>query len=197
MMRTIHLKHLSKMVFSLTECWEDGTWHDEPLGGCDETIQTIEDISSCIASLSSVPDESCAEVAFENIGHKAHFPRWGLDTNRIYFRYSTPDTATDNVDLGVLDRSAPGAAWSAPGVVRSYPHNQDRDQNGSSTVWDFGLGPQEVLLHYVEPELQILEISDDCTAAVSGTISCEDQGFATVVESFPNVSSRGLKLYHR
>lgn len=186
----------NKMVFSLTECWEDGTWHDEPFGGCDHTIQTIEDISACIANLGSVPDESCAEMAFENIGHKAYFPRWGLDTNRIYFRYSTPDTAAANVDLGVLDRLAPGITWSAPGVVRSYPHNQDRDVNGSSAVWDFGLGPQEVLLNYVEPELQILEISDACTAAVSGVISCEEQGLATVVESYPSVRSRGKWTHH-
>jgi hypothetical protein len=90
-------------------------------------------------------------------------------------------------------------AWSAPGVVRSYPHNQDRDQNGSSTVWDFGLGPQEVLLQYVEPELQILEIRNACTAAVSGTISCEDQGLATVVDlgdDFPLLSSRGKWTHH-
>jgi hypothetical protein len=100
------------------------------------------------------------------------------------------------VDLGVLDRSAPGAEWSAPGVVRSYPHNQDRDQNGSSTVWNFGLGLQEVLLQYVKPELQILEIRDACTATVSGTISCEDQGLATVVDSFPSVSSRGKWTHH-
>ena len=184
----------NKMVFALTECWEDGTWHNDPfLGGCDATIRVIEDISACIDGLGSEPDESCAELAFENIGQKANYPRWGLDTNRIYFRYSTTD---GDIDLGVLDRPAPGIAWSAPGVVRSYPHNQDTDQNGSSAVWDFGLGPQEVLLNYVEPDLQILEINNACTAAISGIESCEDQGLATVVESFPNVSSRGKWTYH-
>jgi hypothetical protein len=188
----------NKLVFALTECWEDGTWRGDPvLGGCDNTIRTIEDVSGCIAAnLGSEPDESCAELAFENIGQKANYPRWGLDTNRIYFRYSTTN---GDIDLGVLDRPAPGIAWSAPGVVRSYPHNQDRDQNGSSAVWDFGLGPQEVLLNYVKPELQILEISDACTAAVSGAISCETQELATVVDlgdDFPLLSSRGKWTHH-
>ena len=158
----------NKMVFALAECWEDGTWHNDPvLGGCDATIRVIEDISACIASLGSEPDESCAALAFENFGQHATNPRWGLDTNRIYFRYSTPATPDADVHLGVLDRPAPGIAWSAPGVVRTYPGNQDRDVNGSSAVWDFGLGPQEVLLNYVEPDLQILEIRDGCTAAAS------------------------------
>ena len=153
-------------------------------------IKIIESVGDCISNLGPEPDDSCAgPVAFQSSTPEnpntiaAVFPRWGVDTSRIYFHYHGYGLDGNGTVLAFIDRSGP--SWSAPGAVTDYGNDGGDFFHSTVALWDHdGSGPSEVVTVTVggdDGTLQILDIGDGCTAVASATSPCLDQGLATIV----------------
>ena len=157
-------------------------------------IRVIENISECIDELQGglEPDESCSELVFSShpiADSRALLPRWGLDTNRIYFDHCWWCDGEPSPALGILDRGS-DYPWPPPGAVSIEIQDGIGLRGGSPAYYDYYGGEEPVEVEVLnqlgaDGVLHFLEIGVGCTAISASGDSCMNLTSAWVVTEFP------------
>jgi hypothetical protein len=188
----------NSLVFGLEYGIQDGPKRDpDPLAGWYDSIIVIENISDCIANSGPEPDDRCAQIVFSNIVNQTALnPRWGIDTNRIYFQHGWDSPWSDR-GYALIDRVDSDSPWSAPGALYRPSVDGGNFSGRSEAVWNYdGSGPRVVMNAVIDGILQIHDIDSGCNALSSASQSCLFQGSATLVATYPSQTHLGKWTSH-